>query len=87
MPIIVKSKANQSSNDVIRQFKKVVASTDIVQKIKDRRFFTKPSQERAVKKEELKKQKKRARTQKRMKNPPTRKVVARPRSFSQTGSF
>jgi len=51
-----------------------VAATDIVQKIKDRRYFVKPSKTRAIKKEEIKKQKKRQRSQKRMKNLPVRKV-------------
>jgi len=84
LPIIIKAKNNQSPNEIIRQFKKVVAATDIVQKVKDRRYYQKPSKLKAVMKEELKKQKKRARASKRMKNPPVRKISTKPRNFSSS---
>lgn len=76
MPIVIKAKTNQSSNDVIRQFKKAVSATDIVQRVRDRRYFIKPSQIRAVKKQEIAKQKKRRRSLKRMKNVPIRGKAA-----------
>ena len=72
MPIIIKAKSGQNSNDIIRQFKKAVAMTDIVQMVKDRRYFVKPSQIKAVKKQELIRQKKRLRSLKRRKNGLTR---------------
>lgn len=85
LPIIVKAKNNQNPTDVIRQFKKVVAATDIVQKTKDRRYFVKPSQLMAIKKEEKKKQKKRHRSQKRMKNQPVRKVSTLKSGYKSSG--
>lgn len=68
MPIVVKAQGNDSTFDVIKKFKKAVAATGIVQKAKDRRYFTKPSQERAVKKIERKRLQKRARSLKKQKN-------------------
>lgn len=50
MPIIIKAKAKDNNNSLIREFKKVTAITDIVQKVRDRRYFQKPSQVKAVKK-------------------------------------
>lgn len=68
MPIIVKAKGNDSTSDVIRKFKKTVAATDIVQKVKDRSFFQKPSQVKKVKKDEKRRSKKRLQSLKKMKN-------------------
>lgn len=68
MPIIIKARGNDSTNDVIKRFKKAVAQTNIVQQTKDRAFFQKPSQQRAVRKIERKRLQKRARSLKRMKN-------------------
>jgi ribosomal protein S21 len=68
MPIIVKAQGNDSTLDVIKKFKKAAAQSDIVQKTKDRRYYTKPSQQRAVKKTEMRRLRKRARNLKRMKN-------------------
>lgn len=50
MPIIIKAKSKDNNNSLIREFKKVTAVTDIVQKVRDRRYFQKPSQVKAVKK-------------------------------------
>jgi len=68
MPIVIKSDGNQSSGDVIRRFKKASASTDVVQKAKDRRYFTKPSKVRAQKKIEKTRLRRRARVLKHTKN-------------------
>lgn len=68
MPIIVKAQGNDSTHDVIKKFKKAVANTDIVQQAKDRRYYTKPSQQRAVRKTEIRRLRKRSRALKRMKN-------------------
>ncbi|MEN8253546.1 MAG: 30S ribosomal protein S21 [Patescibacteria group bacterium] len=73
LPIVIKAKSNQNTNDVIRQFKKAVSATDIVQRVKDRRYFARPSKTRAIKKEEIKKSRKRAKIVKKMKNAPVRK--------------
>lgn len=68
MPVIVKAKTNDSTNDVIRKFKKAVAATDLVQKAKNRAFYQKPSQAKAVKKQEVKRAQKRLRSLKKQKN-------------------
>lgn len=68
MAIVIKAQGNDGTFDVIKKFKKAVASSGIVQKAKDRRFFTKPSQERAAKKIERKRLQKRARSLKKQKN-------------------
>lgn len=68
MPLIVKAKKNQSANDLIRQFKKVSLISGIVDLVKDRRYFQKPSKKRAIKKIEKIRLQKRARSLKRMKN-------------------
>ena len=49
MAIVVKAKANDSTNDLIKRFKKIVVTTDIVQKVKDRQFYQKPSQMKKMK--------------------------------------
>lgn len=68
LPIVVKAKKNQSANDLIRQFKKVSVSSGIVDLVKDRRFFQKPSKKKAIKKIEKSRLQKRARSLKKMKN-------------------
>ena len=68
MPIIIKAKKNQSTSDIIRQFKKVVAGAGVVQVAKDRRFFQKPSRIKASKVAERSRLKRRARSLKKMKN-------------------
>jgi ribosomal protein S21 len=68
MPIVIKSDGNQSSGDIIRRFKKATVSTDVVQKAKDRRYFTKPSKVRAQKKIEKTRLRRRARVLKHTKN-------------------
>lgn len=68
LPVIVKAKKNQSTNDLIRQFKKVSIASGIVDLVKERRFFQKPSKKRAIKKIEKNRLQKRARSLKKMKN-------------------
>jgi ribosomal protein S21 len=68
MPIVIRAQGNDSTHDVIKKFKKAVASTDIVQMAKDRRYYTKPSQQRQVKKTEVRRLRKRARALKKTKN-------------------
>lgn len=68
MPIIVKAKKTESTNDLIRKFKKLTAAADIVQIVKDRRYFQKPSRIKSVKTSEMRRLEKRARSLKRMKN-------------------
>ena len=68
LPIIVKAKKNQSTNDLIRLFRKKAAVADIVQIVRDRRYFKKPSKEKAEKLIEQNRLRKRARSLKKMKN-------------------
>jgi len=68
LPIIVKARGNDSTSDLIRKFKKIVAGADIVQKVKDRTYYQKPSQEKQVRKNELRRAHKRLRSLKRSKN-------------------
>lgn len=68
MPIIIKAKAGDSTHDVIKKFKKAIASSDIVQKARDRRFYQKPSALRTVKKSEKRRLRKRSQSLKKMKN-------------------
>ncbi len=68
MPIVVKASGSESTHDVIKKFKKAAADSDIVQRSKNRRFFQKPSQLRAVKKTEMRRLKKRSRALKKQKN-------------------
>ncbi len=68
MPVIIKANKNDSTNDIIKRFKKVVAANKIVQIVKDRRYYKKPSRRKSEKIAELHRLKKRLRKLKRMKN-------------------
>lgn len=68
MPIIIKAKGNDSTNDVIKKFKKAVASADVVQKAKNRTYFQKPSQVKAAKTSARSRMRRRLHSMKRMKN-------------------
>jgi ribosomal protein S21 len=60
LPIVIRAKKNQSTSDLIRQFKKAVVATGVVQIVKDRRYFQKPSKIKSLKTAELSRLKKRA---------------------------
>jgi len=68
MPIILRAKKTESTNDLIRKFKKLTAAADIVQIVKDRRYFQKPSRIRASKVAEMSRLERRARSLKKTKN-------------------
>lgn len=68
MPIIIKAQGNESTNDLIKKFKKATIATDIVQLVKDRRYYQKPSKLRAVTKIQMNRLRKRSRSLKKMKN-------------------
>lgn len=68
MPIVIKAQGNDSTSDVIKKFKKASSASNIVILAKDRAVYQKPSQKRAVKKIEMKRLRKRARSLKKMKN-------------------
>ena len=68
LPIIIKAKKNQSTGDVIRQFKKAVAGSGVVQIAKDRRYFQKPSRIKSTQVAERSRLKRRSRSLKKTKN-------------------
>lgn len=68
LPIIVKAQGNESTNDLIKKFKKATISVDIVQLVKDRRYYQKPSKIKAVYQTELRRLRKRSRSLKKQKN-------------------
>ena len=68
MPIVIKTQRGDSTRDIIRQFKKATAATDIVNKVKDRRFYVKRAQEMNVLKSQKRRLKNKIRSLKRMKN-------------------
>jgi ribosomal protein S21 len=68
LPIIIKPHGSDSTGDLIKRFKKAIIATDIVQKVKDRRYYQKPSQVKAVQTIQKKRLQKRTRSLKKMKN-------------------
>lgn len=68
LPIIVKAKKNDSTSDLIKKFKKMVAASDVVQICKDRRYHQKPSKTKSVNIAQYKRLRKRMRSLKKMKN-------------------
>lgn len=79
MPIIIKARGDDHTGDLIKKFKKVMAATNIIQIVKDRKYYQKPSEVRTMRMNELRRMKKRMRSLKRQKNvvqqrPPVRRV-------------
>ena len=70
MPIILRAKKNQNINDLIRNFKKKVALSDVVQKVKDRRYFQKPSKIKSNVTSQKNRLRRRMRSLRRLKNTP-----------------
>jgi|GEM_PF-391385 ribosomal protein S21 len=68
MPIVIKTQKGDSTRDLIRQFKKATAATDIVNKVKDRRFYVKPAQQMNILKSQKRRLKNKIRSLKKMKN-------------------
>ncbi|PIY80211.1 MAG: hypothetical protein COY80_04255 [Candidatus Pacebacteria bacterium CG_4_10_14_0_8_um_filter_42_14] len=68
MPIVIRAKQNDSTNDVIKRFKRAVTQVDIVQKAKDAAFFISKASMRASKRMDMNRLRRRARSLKRMKN-------------------
>jgi ribosomal protein S21 len=68
MAIVVRAKKGDSTNDVIRKFKKASVASGIVQKVKDSRYYRKPSAIKAEKTATRSRLKRRARSLKKMKN-------------------
>ena len=70
MPIVIKARGDDHPGDLIKKFKKVMAATNIVQVVKDRKYYLKPSEIRTVRMNELRRMSKRKRAIKKMKNAP-----------------
>ncbi len=64
MPTVVKAKPDESTDSVIRRFKKKVFSDDILTELKKREFYRKPSLDKKEKLAELKRKRKYRKRQK-----------------------
>ena len=82
MPIIIRAKGDDHTGDLIKKFKKVVAATDIIQIVKDRKYYQKPSEIRTQKMNELRRMHRRLKSIKRLKNAPTPRP---PKKFTRGG--
>ncbi len=60
MPIVVKAKKNQTTADVIKQFKRLVIVANVLEIAKNREFYLKPALQKNIKYNELKRQRRRA---------------------------
>jgi ribosomal protein S21 len=83
VPIIIKAKGDDHTGDLIKKFKKIIAATNIIQVVKDRKYYMKPSEVRTVRQNELRRMKKRLRSLKKMKNIPAPKIPKRPVRFEK----
>lgn len=54
--VVVKAKPGEDSHKLISRFRKLVSQLGITDEAIERRFFTKPSEERAKEKQEMKRQ-------------------------------
>lgn len=70
MPIIIRAKSDDHPGDLFKKFKKIISATDIIQVVKDRRYNQKPSEVRTVRKNEIRRAKRRIRSLKKLKNIP-----------------
>jgi small subunit ribosomal protein S21 len=59
MPVVVKAQPGDSSDQVIRKFKKKVLHDQLLTELKDREFYKKPSVKKKEKLSEFKRRKKR----------------------------
>jgi ribosomal protein S21 len=57
MPIIVKAKKDESSDGVIRRFKKKVMNEDVIEEVRKREFHKSPSVLRKERNNEIKRKK------------------------------
>jgi len=77
MPIIIKARGDDHTGDLIKKFKKIIAATDIIQMVKDRKYYMKPSEVRTVRQNEIRRMHKRKPALKKMKNIPAPKMPTR----------
>lgn len=84
MPIVLKARNDDHTGDLIKKFKKIIAATNIIQVVKDRKYYQKPSELRTVRLNEIRRSQKRIRAIKKMKNAP---IPRPPRRFSKPRSM
>jgi ribosomal protein S21 len=87
VPIIIKARGDDHTGDLIKKFKKIIAATNIIQVVKDRKYYQKPSEVRTLKMNELRRMRKRMKSLKRQKNvvqqrPPVRKARPERREYT-----
>ncbi len=75
MAIVVKARPNDGPNDLIKRFKKVIVSSDIVQKVKDRQYYQRPSQMKKMAANDNRRLRRRLRGLKKMKNIPPEVII------------
>lgn len=74
MPIVIKAGKSDSVASLIRKFKRAIKAQDIVQKVRDRRYFKKPATIKAEALATKRHLKKKLRTLKKMKNVPEKSL-------------
>lgn len=77
MPIIIRARSDDHTGDLIKKFKKIIAATNIIQIVKDRKYYQKPSELRTVRMNELRRMRKRVHNLKKLKNIPAPRPVVR----------
>lgn len=87
MPIIIRAKSDDHPGDLIKKFKKVIAATNIIQNVKDRKYYMKPSEIRTQRQNEIRRMKKRIRVIKKLKNAPIPKLPTKRFGRSEHRSF
>jgi ribosomal protein S21 len=85
LPIILKARNDDHTGDLIKKFKKIIAATNIIQVVKDRKYYQKPSEVRTVRMNEIRRSHKRKRALKKMKNTPVPRPPRRPARGRQMG--
>jgi ribosomal protein S21 len=68
MAIVIKARPGDNTGDLVKRFKKAVASSDMLQKVKDRQFYQRPSQARKIAHNDMRRLTRRLRGLKKMKN-------------------
>jgi ribosomal protein S21 len=68
MAIVIRAKRGESTNDLMRKFKKASMAAGTVQKVRDSRYYKKPSAIKAEKTADRSRLRRRARSLKKMKN-------------------
>ncbi|AKM79108.1 MAG: 30S ribosomal protein S21 [Candidatus Beckwithbacteria bacterium GW2011_GWB1_47_15] len=68
MPVVVKSQPGESTDQIIKKFKKKVLASQLLTKIRDRQYYKKPSVKKKEKLAEFKRRSKRRKRLRKKKN-------------------